>query len=461
MKGTATGPTAALAEFAAALRFDDIPADVIAHMKLCLLDTLGCGLFGATRPWSRILSDCLTSIGGSGPCVVWGTDDTLGRGDAALGNGAAVHAFEFDDLHARAILHPGSVVAPAVMASLEPCDGSGRALLRGLVVGYEVGARVGMAAGAAHLLRGWHPTGTHGAVAAAAGAGAVLNLTTAQMANCLGIAAAQSAGLMGAQYGAMAKRFHAGRAAQSGVYAASLAGRGYTGIDDVFDDGYGRYSTTFAPGFEPAALATGLGERWETRAVGFKPYPTNGSCHPTIDALMELRSQLGLVLRDVERVDVRVSSATKEHVGWKYVPDSVTTAQMNLPYIVAVVLADGEASASQFDDAHLGRPDLVEAAERVYVHSDPEIDARGDGYRHHTVLTITLTNGKTVSATREHARGSAKEPLSEREVHDKYQRLAGEALPPGQVAALAETVTHLDEGGRVSDLASLLRRPPS
>lgn len=181
--------TAELAEFAARLRFDDIPPNVVEHMRTCLLDTVGCGLFGSSLEWTGILRTTLARLDPRGACPVIGSKTGLSAPHTALVNGAAIHGFELDDLHPRSIVHPGSVVLLAALsAACEVGTISGRDLFLAMVVGYEVAARVGMSVRAAHLLQGWHPTGTHGTLGAAAAAGSVLGLSPGQMIHALGIA---------------------------------------------------------------------------------------------------------------------------------------------------------------------------------------------------------------------------------------------------------------------------------
>lgn len=445
-----------LASFMAVLRFADIPAGVISHAKTCLLDTLGCGLFGSVLPWTKIAHRAVSEVDSGGGAGVWGTGETLSAPHAALVNGSAVHAFELDDLHAVSIVHPGSVVAPAVIAaaSLRP-RARGTDVLTALVAGYETAARVGMTVGAAHLLAGWHPTGTHGALGAAAAAGLVLGLDASEMRNALGCAGSMSAGLMAAQYGSMVKRLHAGRAAQSGLYSALLAAKGYAGIADLFEAGYGGYCSTFSPSHDLSPLTAGLGTVWETRAVGFKPYACNGSCHPSIDILRGMAAG-GLCASDVGRVDVYVSTATLKHVGWPYVPGNVTSAQMNLPYIAAAVLTDGDAFVDQFTPERVSDPALAEMSRRVHVHADPGIDALGDKARHMTRLTVTRRDGTTVAGGRDFAHGSSREPLTADEVREKFARLAARALPPDRAEGLATVVGRLEQVDDLRELTSLL-----
>jgi aconitate decarboxylase len=452
----------ALAGFLADLTPADIPDEVFSHARLCLLDTLGCGLFGASLPQASIVRDMLAAQGSSGTSLAWGTRDCFPAADAALVNGTAVHAFELDDLHPRSIVHPGSVVASAVFGALPLRTGAtGMDVLTAIVAGYETAARVGSAVGSAHLIAGWHPTGTHGTLAAAAGAGVLLGLDAGRLANALGIAGSQSAGLMASQYESMVKRFHAGRAAQSGTYSALLAERGYIGIKDLFEAEYGGYLGTFSPRADPAWLTRGLGTTWETLAAGFKPYSTNGSCHPTIDCLRELRSAYGITRDDVASVEIWASTATVKHVGWRYRPDTVTTAQMNLPYIVAVVLTDGEAFTGQFTDERIREPELVEFSDRVHVHADPDIDAEGDGGRHKTRLQVILRDGQSFAAERSHAHGSSADPMSVTEVREKFRRLSRTALDDAAVTRLEAVVDRLESEADLRELTGLLQPGPA
>ncbi len=452
--------TRQLGEFASALSYGDIPGDVVDHIKLCILDSLGCGLYGATLPWSVILRDTISAVDRGTTATVIGSPERLGVVHAALVNGAAIHAFELDDLHPQSIVHPGSVVIPAALAAAEQRgEVPGAELITAIVAGYEVAARVGMSVGTAHLLQGWHPTGTHGTFGAAAAAGSVLRLSPGEMVDALGIAGTQAGGLMSAQYASMVKRFHAGRAAQSGLYGALLARHGYRGIGNIFEADYGGYGPTFSPSYDMSALTKGLGAQWETRAVGFKPYSTNGSCHPSIDALRDMRAAHGLRLDTVAAIRLSVSTATVKHVGWPYVPGSITTAQMNLPFIAAVTIADGDAFIEQFTPSRITAAELVEFSRRVTVEADPRIDAEGDAGRHHTRIAVTLASGEVLEDERRYARGSSRRPMTAAEVEEKFGKLTAGSVSAPHRERLLRGVRHLEDL-TVSELAADLGRPP-
>lgn len=452
-----TGPTGELAAFAAALRYEDLPPEVVAHVKLCLLDTLGCGLFGSTLPWVEIVRDTVGAIEDGGSARLWGRGATASPPLAALVNGTAVHAFELDDLHRQSIVHPGSVVVSAAqaVAALRPGAG-GRELVTAMVAGYEVAARVGMSMGGAHLVQGWHPTGTHGALGAAAAAGSMLGLDAEQMRHAIGTAGSHSSGLMASQFSSMVKRLHAGHAAQSGVLSALLARNGFLGIPDLLENPYGGYLSTFSPVSHPELILAGLGTEWEVAKVGFKPYSTNGSCHPAIDALRAMQAAEGIGLADVESVAIRCSTATYKHVGWEYVPDSVTTAQMNLSYIVSVVLADGDAFVDQFTAERIADPELVAFSRRITVTPDAAIDAGGDAMRHATQIDVTLRDGRVLTDARTHAHGSAASPLTREDLIGKFTKLARKAVPAERVERIVAFVDGIDETADLAELEEVL-----
>ncbi len=439
------GATQKLARFAANLKFNDIPPKVVTHAKLCVLDTLGCGLWGSTLPWTRKVAQLAEAEHAAELSSIWGMPLKTSAALAALVNGTAAHSFELDDLHKESIVHLGSVALSAGLAVAQREGGiSGMDLITALVAGYEVGARVGMAAGTAHLRQGFHPTGTCGTFASAAAAGRVLGLNSQAMLHALGIAGTRGSGLLAAQYGAMTKRLHAGYAAQSGVYGADLAAQGFTGAETIVEEPYGGFLSSMAEGGNPQKLGVDAGA-FELLRVGFKPYACCGSIHTTLDALLDLMVTYGFAAEVVTRVKVMASGVTVHHVGWPYRPAGVTAAQMNLAYCVAVTLLDGECFVDQFADRRLIDPAVIALAGRVNVEEDPAITALGPDARHHVKIEVTLSDGRILFTERRHARGSDSHPLDVEEVRRKFRLLAGKVLSPDQVQVLEERVAHLEE----------------
>jgi 2-methylcitrate dehydratase PrpD len=453
------GATSRLAHFASQLRFADIPAAAVSRMKLCILDSIGCAVYAATLPSGQILSDFAVDQGGLADATVWGAEERVPAGMAALVNGSLVHGFELDDLHKESILHPSSAALPAALALAESRDGTtGAELITSCVAGFEIGIRAGRALGTNHLVRGYHPTGTNGVIAAAGSAARTLKLNPRETEHAIGIAATQAAGLMAAQFESMVKRMHAGRAAQSGVYGAQLARRGFTGIDSVFEAEYGGYLSTLSDSPNHAALIAGLGEVYETEKVGFKIYSCCGSCHTSVEAIKQLRRRDGIAADAVESIEVECSRATELHVGWPYEPRSITSAQMNLPYCVAVTLIDGDAFVEQFSAERIHAPDVLDLARRVSVKSAADLDALGPAGRHRVRLRLVLREGGSVSAEVGHAKGSDADPLTSDEVIAKYHRIVAPVRGSAWAEELFDFVMSLEKQPTTTPLSRLLMK---
>lgn len=451
------GPTRALAQFAAELTFDKIPPSVIEHIKMCLLDTVGCGLFGSSLPWSTTVADFARDLGGKQESTVWGRNFKVSAPNASLANGTAVHSFELDDLHKTSIVHPGGVAATPALAMAEHIGGChGKEFLTAVVAGYEVGIRVGMSVGTSHLQRGLHPTGTNGAFGAGAAAGRILGLDPEKMTHDLGIAGTQAAGLMAAQYSAMVKRMHAGRAAQSGVYGALLAQRGLTGITNVLEADYGGYCTVMADVSDQSVLTAGLGEQFETANVGFKPYAAGGSTHTAHEAVKSIMQKNNLSADMIDKIKIRSTTATFHHTSWKYKPEGVTAAQMNMDYVVAVTALEGDAFIDQFTEEKVNDPKIIEYSRKVEVIPDAELDKLGPQFRHAIIAEVRTSDGRTFGERVDTAKGSTKKPMSTDEVIHKYRVLAGKVVSEKRVAELQDMVLNLEQVSDVRELAELL-----
>lgn len=457
-KAAETSPTWTLAKYISGLSYKDIPEEVLSHIKLCLADTLGCALFGATLPWGKIITAFTKELGEGKGALIWGDGAEVPSTSAPLANGTLVHSFEMDDLHRVGVIHPGAEAVPAADALVRRVGGvDGKRFLTAVVAGYEVGCRVGLTGGASQLRRGFHPTATSGTFAAGAAAAKMLELNPLKALHALGIAGTQAAGLMAAQHASMVKRMHPGRAAQAGVYGALLAARGFTGIEDVLEAPYGGFCSTFCDKPNLSHLTQGLGERFETLNVGFKPYPCCGSNHTSIDALKKiLREHPEVSAEKVEKIRIRTTRATKLHVGWPYEPNSMTTAQMNLPYCVAVLLHDRDFFVDQITEESIRRADILKTTKKIEVLEDPEFEALGDEGRHGVKLEVQLRDGKSYNEKVLHAKGSDKNPMTREEVLQKFRLLASRLLSPSRLQELEETLLHPEKLEDARKIGSLL-----
>jgi aconitate decarboxylase len=455
---TDDSPTRSLAEYIAGVSYKDIPPEVVSHIKFCFIDSLGCALFGSTLPWGKIITSFAKELGKGKGALIWGDGAEVPSTSAPLANGTLIHSFEMDDLHRVGVIHPGSEAIPAADALVRHVgDVDGKRFLTAVVAGYEIGCRVGMTGGAAQLRRGFHPSATSGTFAAGAAAAKMLRLNPAKTVHSLGIAGTQAAGLMAAQHASMVKRMHPGRSAQAGVYGALLAAKGFTGIEDVLEAPYGGFCSTFIDKPNLSHLTDQLGKRFETLNVGFKPYPCCGSNHTSIDALKKiLREHPEVSSKNVEKIRIRTSRATKLHVGWPYQPKSMTTAQMNLLFCVAILLHDRDFFVDQVTEKSIRRSDVLQTTKKIEVLEDPQFDALGDEGRHGVDLEVQLRDGKSYSEKVLHAKGSDKHPMTREEVLAKFRLLASRVLSGSRVEKLEDTLLNLEKLDDARKIGKLL-----
>jgi aconitate decarboxylase len=451
--------TRRIAEFVSGLTYEKIPAEVRERIKLLILDSLGCAIYGANLEWCSILRGTLENLDATRTTSIWGTGAKLSSDHAALVNGTQVQGFELDDVHRKAVLHVGAVTLPALIAVAEShAELSGRDLLTATVAGYEIGPRVGLCMGQEHIGQGWHSGATVGVFSAAAGAARGLGLDADKTVHALGIGGTQSSGLMAAQYGAMVKRMHAGRAAQSGLYGALLASQGFTGIVDVFEAPYGGFCTTFSRStdrFNLEELSSGLGERFETMRISLKFYSCVGSNHTTLDAICDIQKRRLFTLDDIDSIVVYGSQVTVDHVGWPYKPEGLTSAQLNLPFCVATLLLEGDVFVDEFTPDCVDNQTRIELSRKVKVVHDPAITALGAGARHKVRVDIHFRDGSVESETRDAPRGSEQSFASAEDIIGKFRKLTRGVMSAAEQDALADAVLGLD---KLSDSRTLIER---
>ena len=417
-----------LAEFIAALRPEGVPEATQHILAKALIDALGCGLYGLTTPWGRIMREFAQEQQGPGEAGLWGGQMRVSVANSVLLSGTAIHGFDFDD-HSRAKIHPGAVVVPVALALAEREKANGRVLMTAMAAGYETMNRVSQAANPSRTrMRGWHLTGTTGTFAAAATASVILGLDAATTASALGLAGTQSAGLWAfTADGGMSKRMHPGRAAQAGVTAALLAQRGFQGPRYILEaqDGGLLFAMSDTP--RPEALTRGLGTVWHTDATCFKPHACCGSNHACIDAVLALVQENKLDAADVQRVVAGIPSVVQTQTGFDYRADSVLNAQMSLRYNIAVAMLDGQAYLEQFTPERIQEARVVALANRVEIEVDPDIDKAYPEIYGGRVTLITK-QGDVLTRQVDYSRGMPENPMSHREIERKYMSLASAAI---------------------------------
>ncbi|HWK72433.1 MAG TPA: MmgE/PrpD family protein [Burkholderiaceae bacterium] len=449
--------TSILAEFTSALTFDQIPSTVVSDIKLHVLDGIGVAIYGSQLPWTRIVAETMVEQGGEASATIWGTGLRATPSQAALVNATAGHSFEMDDIHKESVLHPNSLSVPVALALAESRPSiSGKDVLTALIAGTELGARVGNAATTALFLNGFHPQGTTGTFVAAGTAGRLLNLGPQAMQHAIGIAGSMAAGLMAAQEGAMVKRFHAGRAAESGLLAVSLASKGFTGIENILEAAYGGFLSAYGRTYKLDRLLDGLGSDWESAKVGYKMYPNVTSIHTALDALKQLMDQHQLAAGDIERIDVGCGHMTYVHTAWPYAPSGVTAAQMNLFYGLAVMAIRGDVTPSDYAEGAIADANVLAFIPRIRPYEDKEIENKGAAARHAVKMKVITKSGQELTHDIWSRRGSPECPVSDKEVRKKFVANTQHVLTENAQNRIAELVLNMDDMQFLSELTGLL-----
>ncbi len=429
-----------LARFASGIRYEDLPADARFMARQCLLDWLGVTLAGSQEPLALMLRAEAAEEGGAPRATLFGGGGRTSMGLAALVNGSSGHALDFDDVLGAMTGHPTAPVAPAALALAEGRGLDGRRVIAGIVAGIEVEARLGRVLGDSHYAKGWHATGTIGAFGAAAAAANMLGLDAERTACALGIAGTQAAGLK-SMFGTMCKPFHAGKAAQNGLMAATLAERGFTSRDDVLDCVQG-FTDTQTETFRPEALLEEP-DRFHILDTLFKYHPACYGTHATIEACLSIAENPAFDAGDVERVEVKVPVNALRMCNIP-APETGLEAKFSLAYNVGLGLTKQATGALDiYFDENLDRPDVHAIRETVSVEGSEDLPKFGADVVVHLGNGVALRGASDV--------GIPADDLSRQweKLQGKFRALAAPLLGAGPAEALIEAVGALDEAGDI------------
>ena len=417
-------------------------------------DTIGVALAGVPEPAAEIVRATATTDV-TGPCRLIGTDARANASEAALANGVAAHALDFDDMCFVSMAHPSCALVPAALAAAEMAGAPGRALLDAYVVGFEVECRLGMVMNPRHYhSRGWHCTSTIGTLGAAVAAARILNLTRPQAGHALGIAASLACGLK-ENIGTMVKPLHAGAAARNGVMAARLAQKGFVASEQALDGPQG-YLAAMDSERPPSALAraiTDLGARWEIldTGVSVKLYPSCAATHPPLDALLHLVRRHGFSSEDVESIDIEVDSMTPRLL----IHDRPTTeleAKFSMPFCAAAAIVFGHPTIETFDVAHIHEPRVQRLLPRVTLRANTAFDATAPLSQ--TRVVVRLRDGRTLEHRADGARGYPGR-LTDDELATKFMGCAKRSLSPVAAERALVALRSIESTTNVNDITAL------
>jgi len=425
-------PTQTLAKYASALRYEDIPGPVIQRAKDCLADTIAAIAFGADLPWSRIVLNYAAGRGAGGKSRVLAPSGArLQAPMAAFANGTLAHAFEMDNLTwPNTGVHPGGTMCTSALAVAQERGIGGRELLVAMVAGAEVMIRIGRATKHNNEGRGFHAPGTTGPFGGAAAVGRLLKLDPIRMTHALGVAGSLASGLLEfakSGTGAMVKRLHLGRAAESGVLAASLAEEGFTGPQTVLEGTFG-FLNVYCGDNDVGALTRGLGQEWATLRIMLKRFPVHITSHTSVQAIEDLRREHGYNAGDVAAIHIAGNQkmATVNNIPS---PSDLMMAQYSLPFCVALAHHRNPRDPASFNLKTFKDPAIRELARRVTISVSDEAK-----HGHNTIaatVTVALNDGRKLAKRVDSFKGTPEQPLDRAEMRDKFLLLTQHCDPAG------------------------------
>jgi len=456
--GATTSPSVSreLAERIARFHPRQVPADVLAHARLYLLDTLGAMLVASAPkyPASRIIMKLVRELGGTPESTLVGQGARTSCVNAALANATLGYYCDIEPHHVGAILHGLAVVVPTSLAVGERQKSDGRRVLASIVLGVEVAARVSYAMDPVALYnRGFHPSAVAGAFGAAAAAGYLFRLSPERQAVALGLAMQQASGLLAWANDPTehSRPFNPGLAARNGTTAACLARLGFGGPPAPFEGKYDAF-TAFSGSANPDALRDGWGERFHLPEFAYKLYSSCAFTHPGLDAMLSLAADEKLAAAEVERIVLRFPKN-----GAHMIDDNPLKSHC-AQYILPVGLVFGRVIIDDILFDRKRHPEVARLSRGTQLVHDPALDAHYPE-RYTSVVELSLKDGRTLSRRVEHAKGTRENPLTPDEVRAKYFRLTAPVIPHARAQAIMAAVDGIDRAPDLASLAALLRRP--
>ncbi|HYR89730.1 MAG TPA: MmgE/PrpD family protein [Terriglobia bacterium] len=450
--------TLRIAEFITAAK---PPVEARQRAAIALCDTVGVILAGAPEPTANIIRRTVVAES-QGNCRVLGTAERAGPGDAALANGVAAHAHDYDDMCFVSMAHPSCALVPSILAAGELTGASGSAVLDAYIAGFEVECRLGLVMNPRHYHeRGWHCTSSIGTLGAAAAAARLLKLDAPSTLHALGIAASLACGLK-ENMGSMVKPLHAGMAARNGVTAARLAKGGFTASEQSIDGPQG-YLAAMDSQKPPSALAecvADLASRWEILDTGVtvKLYPSCAATHPPLDALLALKRRHNITAEDIAAIDVEVDSMTPRLLIHSR-PSTALEAKFSMPFCAASAIVFGHPTLETFDVEKIRDPLVQKLLPLVTMRANPDFD--GAAHLSQANVTIRLKDGRTIAQRADGARGYPGR-LSDDELNTKFLACAQRSLTHAaaiQVRDVLRTIETAPNIAVLTELCSIGNRP--
>ncbi len=450
--------TAPISKWAANLKFEDLSQDAVYQAKRFLLDSVGCALGGYQQHDVKIALEVLREVAGHGVCKVIGSGETMDAVSASLANALMIRCMDYNDIYWKQDPSHPSDIFPAAIAGCERSCSDGRELIVGFVLGHEFEQRFCEAAFPGIRERGWHHA-TLTAFVSPIVAARVLKLSWEQMQHAIGISASRHCTLGAVTAGklTMMKNTVDPMATQSGVFAALLAEKGYTGPEHVIDGKEG-LAHCFGPEWKLNLLTDGLGESWRITQCGMKAFPTEALTHTPISATLAIIKENDLKPDQVAKIHIRTTARGADILSdpSKYDPHTKETADHSLPYVIAAAVAERQVTPVQFTMAKINDPIIRAQLKKVEVVADPEIEKVFPALQR-VAVKITTVDGRSFEKQLDYPKGDPRNPLTDREIEEKFEALAGPVMSQAAQQKLKDAIWNLEKCSSVHELMSLMK----
>jgi 2-methylcitrate dehydratase len=449
--------TARMSRWAAGLQYSNLSQDAVYQAKRFLLDSLGCALGGYQQHDVKIALAVLGEVAGPGPATVIGTGKRIDPVSASLANALMIRCMDYNDIYWKQDPSHPSDIFPAAMACCERAGSNGKELIVGLVLGHEFEMRYCEAAVPGIRERGWHHA-TLTAFVSPIVAGRALRLPWEKIQHAIGISASRHCTLGAVTAGklTMMKNTVDPMATQSGVFAALLAEKGYSGPEHVVDGKEG-LTHVFGPEWKLNLLTDGLGDSWRITQCGMKAFPTEALTHTPISAVLDLVKSNDLHPEQVEKIQIRSLARAADILSdsSKYDPHTKETADHSLPYVIAAAVVDRQVTPVQFTMEKIMDPKIRAQLHKIEVVADPEIEKVFPALQR-VVVNIETADGRSFSKQLDYPKGDPRNPLTDQEVEEKFAALADRVLSAGTQKRVKDAVWNLERVRSVSELMALM-----
>ncbi len=448
------------AEFFTGLKFEDLPAEVIQMAKIYMIDMFGCAVRSKEEHQVKAVVEVMKAQGGNPESTVFVQGFKTSPMHAAFINGTMGHIYDYDDDHREGTMHPSVAVMPAVFAMGEKLKVSGKDYIRALVSGLEVMIRAGEAFLGKSYYQGFHPTGTCGVFGSAMGCSLLLGLTPQQISWALGLAGSFSAGtLEWGTEGSMQKPLQAGQPAMSGVVAASLAQKNFTGARTIFEGPMGFIRAhSYKDTFDYARLTDNLGSKWEMKDTSIKVHACCRFNGPIADCAVDLYRQ-GVRADNVAKVVVKTCNFTVQGLTQprdkKYTPQTHVDAQFSLPYTTAVAICRNRTGIDEYKKETFTDPEILRVTSLVTAEVDPEAEKVYPKY-YPATMEATLKDGRVFTSHVDYPKGDPENPVNFDEIEVKFNQLTERYIDAAKRKQFIETVKKLEQVKDISVIAGLV-----